>query len=51
MFVEDLGDRSIVRNIQLDQNGDVDWWPEGVFSEAFAEVKAIRRAQRRRARI
>jgi hypothetical protein len=50
VFVEDLGDRSIVRNIQLDQNGDVDWWPEGVFSEAFVEVKAIRRAQRKRAR-
>ena len=50
VFVEDLGDRSIVRTIQLDQNGDVDWWPEGVFSEAFVEVKAIRRAQRRRTR-
>jgi predicted ATPase len=49
VFVEDLGDRSTVRNIRLDQSGDVDWWPEGVFSEAFMEVKAIRRAQRRRA--
>ena len=48
VFVEDLGDRSVVRNVRLDQNGDVDWWPDGVFSEAFVEVKAIRRAQRRR---
>src|ERR1035438_9868898 len=28
--------------------GEVDWWPEGVFSEAFLEVKAIRRAQRKK---
>jgi hypothetical protein len=48
VFVEDLGDRSVIRNVRLDQNGDVDWWPDGVFSEAFVEVKAIRRAQHRR---
>jgi len=45
-FVEDLGDGSRVRQIQLDQNGEVDRWPDGLFSESFLEVKAIRRAQR-----
>ena len=47
VYVEDLGDCSRIRAIHLDRNGEVDWWPDGVFSEAFLEVKAIRRAQRR----
>lgn len=47
-FVEDTGDGSQLRPVNLDGNGDVDWWPDGVFSEAFEEVKALRRAQRSR---
>lgn len=46
VFVEDKGDGSHIRRIPLRSNGEVEWWPEGVFSEAFEEVKAIRRAQR-----
>ena len=46
VYVEDAGDGSRLRPIPLTADGDVGWWPEGVFSEAFAEVKAIRRAQR-----
>jgi hypothetical protein len=46
VYVEDVGDGSRLRQIHLNRHGEVDWWPEGVFSEAFLEVKAIRRAQR-----
>jgi hypothetical protein len=46
-YVEDTGEGSRIRQIRLSSDGEVDWWPEGVFSEAFLEVKAIRRAQRR----
>lgn len=48
LYVADSTDGSQLRPIQLRSNGEVDWWPEGVFSEAFVEVKAIRRAQRAR---
>lgn len=50
LFVEDVGEHSTIRSIKLDEDGEVDWWPEGVFSEAFVEVTAMRRAQRRKAR-
>lgn len=48
VYVEDMGDGSRLREIALDETGEVDWWPEGVFSESLEEVKAIRRAQRAR---
>ena len=48
VYVEDAGEGSRIRPIRLTSSGEVEWWPEGVFSEAFAEVKAIGRAQRRR---
>lgn len=50
IFVEDpvQGSGSRLRPIRLDADGEVQWWPEGVFSESFVEVKAIRRAQRAR---
>lgn len=35
-----------VRPIGIDSKGNVDFWPKGVFSEDFEEVKAIRMAQR-----
>jgi predicted ATPase len=47
-FVEDTGEGSRLRPVTLDANGDVDWWPDGVFSEAFEEVRALRRAQKYR---
>lgn len=47
-YVEDVGEGATVRRIPIHDNGDVDWWPEGVFSEAFSEVMAIRRAQHAR---
>ena len=47
-YAEDVGDGSLLRPIPLDEVGEVGWWPEGVFSETFAETKAIRRAQRAR---
>lgn len=48
-WVEDrLDGTSVVRRIKIDQNGEVDYWPQGVFSEGFEEVKAMRRAVRER---
>ena len=47
VYVDDVKEGSQLRPILLSHNGEVDWWPEGIFSEAFLEVKAIRRAQRR----
>lgn len=34
-----------VKSIDIDQNGDVSYWPRGVFSEDMEEVLAIRKAQ------
>jgi len=45
-YVEDAGEGSSLRPIPLRSDGEVEWWPDGVFSESFVEVKAIRRAQR-----
>lgn len=47
VYVEDLGDGSRLREIPVTEDGGVDWWPEGIFSESFVEVKAIRQAQRK----
>jgi len=43
-WVENDGTEATVRPIQIDAKGDVDFWPTGVFSEDFAEVGAIRKA-------
>lgn len=45
-YVEDTGEGSKIIPINVDSTGEVEWWPEGVFSESFVEVKAIRAAQR-----
>lgn len=37
---------STLRRIQIDNNGALDWWQEGVFSEGFEEVRALNRAVR-----
>ncbi len=49
-WVEDRpqGD-SIVRPVRVLDDGEVDYWPEGVFSEGYQEVRALRRAARPRA--
>ena len=46
VYVDDADEGSSLRRIPLRPDGEVEWWPEGIFSEAFAEIKAIRRAQR-----
>ncbi len=47
-FVDVTEEGSLLRRISLNPDGEVDWWPEGVFEEDFREVAAMRRAQRRR---
>jgi predicted ATPase len=47
-YVDDSPTGSSLRRIGLREDGEVDWWPEGVFLESFEEVKALRRAQRQR---
>ena len=43
------GRGSIVRKITLDEHGDMDHWPDGVFIEDYEEILAIRRANRSKA--
>ena len=43
------GRGSIVRKITIDEQGDMDYWPDGVFIENYDEILAIRRANRSRA--
>lgn len=40
------GRGSMLRQITIDENGDMDGWPEGVFIEDYEEIMAIRRAAR-----
>lgn len=44
-FVEHDGDRADVRRIGIDQLGNVQDWPRGVFSEDFDETQALAAAQ------
>lgn len=37
---------SSVRRINIDTYGELDWWREGIFSEGYEEVRAMRRAAR-----
>lgn len=49
-WIEDREDGSSgVRPIRILANGDVDGWPDGVFSEGYQEVRALRRAARAQA--
>ena len=45
-FVEPSDGGSKLREIAIHEDGELDWWPAGVFEEDFEEVAAIRRAQR-----
>jgi predicted ATPase len=47
-FVEVTAEGSRLRPIVLSPDGEVEWWPEGVFEESFQEVAAMSRAQRRK---
>jgi len=40
------GGSSELRRINIQEDGQLEWWPQGVFEEDFLEVAAIRRAQR-----
>jgi len=44
-FIDDDGESSIVRRINVDDLGNVDYWPEGIFEEGFEEVRALAEAQ------
>jgi hypothetical protein len=46
-FVEETDDGSALRRVGLSSDGELEWWPEGVFEESFHEVAAMARAQRR----
>ncbi|MBF0462438.1 MAG: AAA family ATPase [Magnetococcales bacterium] len=44
-WVEDCAEGfSRVQRIHIARNGEVDWWPTGIFSEDYQEVRALRRA-------
>ncbi len=46
-WVEDRSDgSSSAKRISILENGEVDYWPEGVFSETYHEVRALSRAAR-----
>lgn len=36
---------SFLKRINVDINGEVDYWPKDIFKESFEEVKALRKAQ------
>ncbi|MBF0182979.1 MAG: ATP-binding protein [Magnetococcales bacterium] len=41
---------STIRPILIQEDGSVDWWPSGIFSESYQEVLAINRANKERGR-
>lgn len=43
---DDLNAPQKVRRIDIDERGEVDFWPHGVFTEGLGELRAIRVAQR-----
>jgi hypothetical protein len=43
--VDSDGEASTVRRINVDELGNVDYWPDGIFSENFEEVRALAEAQ------
>jgi len=47
-FVEHEAGESTLRRIGLDSDGNVDYWPDGVFSEDYEETKALAEAQIRK---
>lgn len=47
-FVDRANGSSVIRPIHIDADGNVDYWPEGVFTEDYDETRALVRAQRER---
>lgn len=47
-FVDNASGSSVIRQIHIDADGNVDYWPEGVFTEDYDETRALVRAQRER---
>lgn len=48
VFVEETDEvGSVLKKIRLDDEGNVDFWPEGIFSEDFDEALAIENAKKR----
>lgn len=44
-FVEQADGSAQARRINVDADGNLDYWPTGVFSEDYAETRALARAQ------
>lgn len=44
-FVEHQDGRATARRINVDENGNLDYWPEGVFTEDYEEARALASAQ------
>jgi predicted ATPase len=42
---DEENNESILKNIKIDDEGEVEWWPEDVFNESLKEVIGIRQAQ------
>jgi AAA ATPase-like protein/uncharacterized protein DUF3696 len=49
-FVDRAGGESFARRIHIDPDGNLDYWPAGVFAEDYEETRALVRAQRERRR-
>lgn len=47
-FVDRVGGESTARRIHIDPDGNLDFWPTGVFAEDYDEVRELARAQRER---
>jgi predicted ATPase len=47
-FVEHDGRTASARRIFVDESGMLSFWPDGVFTEDFEEVRALTQAQMRR---
>lgn len=47
-FVENVNGAATARRIHVDEAGNLDYWPAGVFSEDYEETKELARAQWRR---
>ncbi len=42
---EEGNDKKFLKRINVNDSGEVDYWPPGIFSESFEEVKALGEAQ------
>ncbi|MEZ9282273.1 AAA family ATPase [Vibrio cyclitrophicus] len=45
IFTDVSDGNCFIQPINIDENGGVDWWPEGVFEESFEEILAINEAK------